>query len=180
MVLWEIAVTAAYFLGLKRTYRLALRIERRLIDPSHPKIRQFLHRRTRAVFDVALTVHRNIQDRDLEVGRNLGNWILRYLDKLKPSANISGSTLQKLPPPKNGSLTRSTTNSIQKNGVPRSNAGSSDQGSSDRHLFSTARNAWHRSFPTMTMMMHPSRITGTSSTTQFRHLSFYHQPELWG
>ena len=44
MVLWEIAVGTAYFLGLKRTYRLALRIQRRLVSPKHPKIRQFLHR----------------------------------------------------------------------------------------------------------------------------------------
>ena len=44
MVLWEITLGTAYFLGLKRTYRLALRIQRRLISPEHPRIRQFLHR----------------------------------------------------------------------------------------------------------------------------------------
>ncbi|KAA8525848.1 hypothetical protein F0562_007703 [Nyssa sinensis] len=92
MVLWEITLGTAYFLGLKRTYRLALRIQRRLITPKRPKVRQFVHRRTRAVFDVALKVHQNIQERDLEVGRNLGNWILRWLDKMKPSAQIRVSS----------------------------------------------------------------------------------------
>lgn len=44
MVLWEITLGTAYFLGLKRTYRLALKIQRKLISPKHPKIRQFAHR----------------------------------------------------------------------------------------------------------------------------------------
>lgn len=45
-------------------------------------------RKTRSIFDVALKVHREVQQRDIEVGRNLGNWILRWLDKMKPSAHI--------------------------------------------------------------------------------------------
>ena len=44
MVLWEITLGTAYFLGLKRTYKLALRIQRKLVSPKYPKIRQFLHR----------------------------------------------------------------------------------------------------------------------------------------
>ena len=44
MVLWEITLGTAYFLGLKRTYRLALRIQRRIVSPKYPKLRQFLHR----------------------------------------------------------------------------------------------------------------------------------------
>lgn len=44
MVLWEITLGTAYFLGLKRTYKLALRIQRKLISPKHPKIRQFVQR----------------------------------------------------------------------------------------------------------------------------------------
>lgn len=44
MVLWEITLGTAYFLGLKRTYKLALRIQRRLVASKYPKIRQFLHR----------------------------------------------------------------------------------------------------------------------------------------
>ncbi|CAI9291446.1 unnamed protein product [Lactuca saligna] len=71
MVLWEITLGTAYFLGLKRTYKLALRIQRRLVGPTRPKIRQFLQRKTRSIFDVALKVHREVQQRDIEVGRNL-------------------------------------------------------------------------------------------------------------
>lgn len=44
MVLWEITLATAYFLGLRRTYRLALRIQRRVVGPRHPETRQFLHR----------------------------------------------------------------------------------------------------------------------------------------
>lgn len=44
MVLWEITLGTAYFLGLKRTYKLALRIQRRVVSPKYPKLRQFLHR----------------------------------------------------------------------------------------------------------------------------------------
>ncbi|GAY57510.1 hypothetical protein CUMW_179990 [Citrus unshiu] len=36
MVLWEIALGTAYFLGMKRTHRLALRIQGRVISPSTP------------------------------------------------------------------------------------------------------------------------------------------------
>ncbi|KAL6548060.1 hypothetical protein OROHE_009765 [Orobanche hederae] len=46
--------------------------------------------RTRYAFDVALRVHTTIQEKDIEVGRNLGNWILRWLDKIKPEAQIRG------------------------------------------------------------------------------------------
>lgn len=45
-------------------------------------------RRTRTIFDVVIRVHQNIQHRDIEAGRNLGNWVLRCLDRLKPSAEI--------------------------------------------------------------------------------------------
>ncbi|KAJ6389012.1 hypothetical protein OIU77_027379 [Salix suchowensis] len=44
MVLWEITLGTAYFLGLKRTYKLALRIQRRLISRKYPRIRQFAQR----------------------------------------------------------------------------------------------------------------------------------------
>ncbi|PKA53046.1 hypothetical protein AXF42_Ash002027 [Apostasia shenzhenica] len=88
MVLWEIAVATAYFMGLKRTYRLALGMQRRLFGPRNPRIRQFLRRRTRAIFDVAVNVHQSIQQRDIEAGRNIGNWVLRLLNRMKPSAEI--------------------------------------------------------------------------------------------
>lgn len=96
MVLWELTLATAYVLGLKRTYRLALRIQRRLISSRHAALRQFVHRRTRNIFDIALRVHRNIQNRDIEMGRSVGSRILRWLDRIKPSANIRGSP-SKLP-----------------------------------------------------------------------------------
>lgn len=49
MVLWELTAITAYFLGLKRTYRLALRIQRRLIGPNHPRIRDFVYRYLRSL-----------------------------------------------------------------------------------------------------------------------------------
>jgi hypothetical protein len=45
-------------------------------------------RRTRDVFNVAVSVHKNIQERDLVAGRNLGSTILHWLDRMKPSAHI--------------------------------------------------------------------------------------------
>lgn len=40
------------------------------------------------VFDVAVKVHCSIQQTDIEVGRNLGNQILRWLHHVKPSGHI--------------------------------------------------------------------------------------------
>jgi hypothetical protein len=90
MVLWELTLATAYVLGLPRTYRLALRLQRHLIGPNHPKIRDFAYRRTKAVFSMALNVHKEIQRRDISVGRNIGNRILRMLDRMRPQANIRG------------------------------------------------------------------------------------------
>lgn len=42
MVLWEIALATTYFLGLKRTFKLVLKTQRRLVSPEYPRIRQFL------------------------------------------------------------------------------------------------------------------------------------------
>lgn len=91
MVLWEITLATAYVLGLPRTYRLALRLQRRLISPKYPKLKDFVFRRTKAVFTVALNVHKEVQRRDISVGRNIGNRILRFLDRLRPQANIRGA-----------------------------------------------------------------------------------------
>lgn len=43
-----------------------------------------------------MKVHREIQKRDIEVGRNLGNWILRWLDRMKPAVQIQppGDTIR--------------------------------------------------------------------------------------
>lgn len=51
-------------------------------------------RRTKAVFTVALNVHKEVQRRDISIGRNIGNRILRFLDRMRPQANISGSLPQ--------------------------------------------------------------------------------------
>lgn len=108
MVLWELTLATAYVLGLKRSYRLALRLQRRLISSRHAALRQFVHRRTRNIFDIALRVHRNIQNRDIEMGRSIGSRILRWLDRIKPSANIRGSPSSKL----TAHETRSSTKAI--------------------------------------------------------------------
>lgn len=171
MVLWEMTLATAYFLGLRRTYRLALKIQRRLISPNYPRIRQFAHRRTRAVFDVAIKVHRNIQERDLEVGRSIGIRILRWLDRMKPSAQIQPK------PPQNGNAStsvkrhltdsshQSTPSNFQRNGV---RSGAPD---SDRHLFTSSRNVWPKSFQSVAMMMRRTKPAGVN--TQYRHLSIY-------
>ncbi|KAL2518323.1 hypothetical protein Adt_14570 [Abeliophyllum distichum] len=169
MVLWEITLGTAYFLGLKRTYKLALKIQRKLISPKYPKIRQFAHRRTRAVFDVALTVHRKIQERDIEVGRNLGNWILRWLDRMKPSAQIR--VMHPSENTANTKIKKPLNNSSHPNnqgGFPKSGSRSQDW-ESDRHLFTAARNMWPKPFPTVAMMMRPTRPAG--SNIQYRQFN---------
>ncbi|XP_047976049.1 uncharacterized protein LOC125218427 [Salvia hispanica] len=150
MVLWEITLGTAYFLGLKRTYRLALKIQRNLI--KRPAIRQFLHRRTRTVFDGAVSVYRTIQERDIEVGRNLGNRILRWLDRMKPEAQIRG---QSPPPPK---INSNTTNQLNNQPKPTDKK-------SDRHLFTASRSILPKN-PTIAMMMQPARSIGHN--TQYR------------
>ncbi|XP_006432780.2 uncharacterized protein LOC18042114 [Citrus clementina] len=134
MVLWEITLGTAYFLGLKRTYRLALRIQRRVISPKHPRIRQFVHRRVRAAFDIALKFHRNIQERDIEVGRNVGNWILRWLDRMKPSAQIHGPP-EKLP---HGPSMNMTNHGMKSSNPKTPGVQTSRNKESDLHLFSSS------------------------------------------
>ncbi|TYH59061.1 hypothetical protein ES332_D08G197500v1 [Gossypium tomentosum] len=168
MVLWEITLGTAYFLGLKRTYRLALKIQRRIISPKRPRIRQFVHRRTRAVFDIALKVHQNIQQRDLEVGRNLGNWILRWLDKMKPSAQIRPPSHQKRhhgTGSANMNITKQVNNSSK---TPRS-LQTPRNSEADKRLFSSSTYMLSKSLPTIAMMIRPPRAAG--NMTQYRHLS---------
>ncbi|CAN6547107.1 unnamed protein product [Malus baccata var. baccata] len=166
MVLWEITLATAYFLGLRRTYRLALKIQRRLIGPNHPKIREFAHRRTRAVFDVAVKVHKNIQERDIEVGRNLGNQILRWLDRMKPEAEIRGP-LDKPPAGSNSSTSiRKQVDSSQLK-TPGSTQITRNQ-ESDRHMFSTMTNMWSKPLPPITMMTRSRKPSG--NMTHYRHL----------
>ncbi|KAH9753464.1 hypothetical protein KPL71_015079 [Citrus sinensis] len=217
MVLWEITLGTAYFLGLKRTYRLALRIQRRVISPKHPRIRQFVHRlmgqvsiglladesqignghfevyllikleskedyddnddggggvggvdndtRVRAAFDIALKFHRNIQERDIEVGRNVGNWILRWLDRMKPSAQIHGPP-EKLP---HGPSMNMTNHGMKSSNPKTPGVQTSRNKESDLHLFSSSKNIWPKlPFSTIAMMMRHPRPAGT--ITQYRHL----------
>ncbi|KAG6486367.1 uncharacterized protein LOC122008815 isoform X1 [Zingiber officinale] len=148
MVLWELTAITAYFLGLKRTYRLALQLQRRLVGPNHPRIRQFIHRRTRKVFDVAVTVHKNIQQRDIEVGRNLGNWILRRLDSMKPSAQIRGPPSGL--PSTNSNLPKHIAKTSPSHGVKENNIKTTDE-SNGRMLFNSL-NIRLRHIPTIPIM----------------------------
>ncbi|AES95793.1 hypothetical protein MtrunA17_Chr5g0410801 [Medicago truncatula] len=169
MVLWEITLGTAYFLGLKRTYKLALKIQRKVVSPKYPKTRQFLHRRTRAVFDVAIKVHRNIQERDIEVGRNVGNFILRCLDRMKPSAQIRNRSNL----PSSGSSSKETTTKHAtgtSNHKPPSHSGLFKK-DSDRHFFTSSK-----PFPSISRMMIPPNPAGT--TIHGRNLSTY-SPETF-
>ncbi|CAN8285105.1 unnamed protein product [Cochlearia groenlandica] len=160
MVLWEIAVGTAYFLGLRRTYRLALKTQRRIVSPNHPRLRNFLYRRTHQIFDIALRVHKNVQQRDMEIGRNLGNWILRWLDRMKPSAQVLLSKHTEPSLDKGKRLLEST-----RLKPPHANTQSREV---SRNLFLSLRNLRPKVFPIGSMMsIKPPRPTGT--TTQYRN-----------
>lgn len=163
MVLWEITVATAYFLGLRRTYRLALKIQRRLLGTRYPKIRGFLLRRTRSAFDIALSVHKKIQQRDIEARRNPGNWMLRWLDRRRPSAQIRPPLPIPPGPPPTSSTHKITTG--QPSGTQKQTFTSSKIDSNGR-LFATAWTSRPKSFPSIAMMMHPPN-TG-SMINQFR------------
>ncbi|KAH9753432.1 hypothetical protein KPL71_015066 [Citrus sinensis] len=105
------------------------------------------HNRVRAAFDVALKFHRNIHERDIEVGRNVGNWILRWLDRMKASAQIRG------PPEK---LSHGSSMSMTNHGMKSSNPKTPGVQTSKP------------TFSTIAMMMRHPRPAGT--TTQYRHL----------
>ncbi|OVA09904.1 hypothetical protein BVC80_1751g59 [Macleaya cordata] len=124
--------------------------------------------RTRAVFDMAITVHRKIQERDLEVGRNIGNWVLRWLDRMKPSAQIRAIAPKQ--PPSAGNTTKQVPKSdLQQppRTIQKSDCRSADP-KSDGRLFTTSMNMTPKSFPTWMKMMRPSNPTSTN--TQYRHL----------
>lgn len=180
MVLWEIALGTAYFLGLKRTYRHSLRIQRRLITRNHPQTRQFLHRRTRSVFDVAIKVHQKIQERDTDVGRNLGNLMLRWLNKMKPSAQILGGS------PTNGAsssvmtklqagssnLKRSSYYALFKSSnLERPSYYALFKRGSNKRLFTPSSSIWPKPFPTIASILRPPNPAGM--TTHYRNLSYY-------
>lgn len=120
---------------------------------------------------MALKVHRNIQERDIEVGRNLGNWILRWLDRIKPSAQIRGSS-------SGGSRSSSSTSmnmTKQIKGTAQwkdpGTFSSSKNAESGRRMFASLKNTWPKPFPTITMMMQSAKPAGR--ITQYRHASTY-------
>ena len=125
----------------------------------------FFHSRVRAAFDIALKFHRNIQQRDIEVGRNVGNWILRWLDRMKPSAQIHGPP-EKLP---HGPSMNMTNHGMKSSNPKTPGVQTSRNKESDLHLFSSSKNIWPKlPFSTIAMMMQHPRPAGT--TTQYRHL----------
>ncbi|GBG64967.1 hypothetical protein CBR_g48716 [Chara braunii] len=71
-----LAVTA-YVLGLRRSYRLVRRLEGRLLR-SHPRTRNFVERRTRALFKFAASVAEKVRQKDSALGRKLGNALSRW------------------------------------------------------------------------------------------------------
>ncbi|KAG9140016.1 hypothetical protein Leryth_010532 [Lithospermum erythrorhizon] len=159
MVLWEVALGTAYFLGLKRTYKLALKAQRKLISPNHPKIRAFIYGRTRGVLDMAVTVHKKIRQSDIQAGRNLGSWIVRCLDKMKPAAEIRAKHSIDINSKRTiGQLIISQKQKLSKN-FRKYDLRSLNR-DSNRNLFSAPRNIWRRNFPTITMMMRPMKPAG--------------------
>ncbi|KAL1211111.1 hypothetical protein V5N11_008570 [Cardamine amara subsp. amara] len=165
MVLWELALGTAYLLGIRRSYRLALKTQRRIVSPKHPRIRAFMHQRTHQIFDMALRVHKNIQQRDMELGRNLGNWILRWLDRMKPSAQI---LLPKHTEPSIDKAKRLLESTRLKPQIP--NMQTPQNSAVDRHLLLSLKNLQSKLSPTASMIIiKPPKPTGT--TTQYRHYS---------
>ncbi|KAL8255981.1 hypothetical protein R6Q59_031048 [Mikania micrantha] len=148
MVLWEIALATAYFLGLKTTYRRVLRIQRRLVSPNSPRIRQFLHSKTRTIFDATLKVHREVQKKDIEIGQNLGNWIIRWLDKMKPTVQIqAGSPSQSI-----SKTIRIPNKLLSDSGHPITARGVWYQ-ESRRRLVSSSRNLLLTAYPTVSKLL---------------------------
>ncbi|KAJ9548793.1 hypothetical protein OSB04_021336 [Centaurea solstitialis] len=120
---------------------------------------------------MAVKVHREVQQRDIEVGRNLGNWILRWLDRMKPGAQIrpgkhtqcsNNNPAVKKPLPDSSYQKPPHTTSYMRN----------KDGESNRRLFTSAK-----SYPTISMMMKPAEPVG--SNTHYRHyVSGLHSFEL--
>ncbi|MQM11576.1 hypothetical protein Taro_044478 [Colocasia esculenta] len=121
--------------------------------------------RTRAAFDIALTVHRKIQEKDIEVGRTLGNRILRWLEPMKPSAEMHCSPVR----PVANNLLKQIGSSVRASISQRPNVNKFMDRSFRHHLFATSWNRRPTSFPTISMMMQPIRPVGMG--IQYWHLS---------
>ncbi|OWM88257.1 uncharacterized protein LOC116205468 [Punica granatum] len=169
MVLWEIALGTAYFLGLKRTYRLALRMQRKLISRKHPKTRLFLQRRTRAVSDATLKAHRYIQEKDIGVRRNLGKWIRPWLHRIKLSARVYGSSAPGSG--SNSSLSTSITEQIRKSTASQKSLGRTFKyGEAYRRMLSSSWTMRSKPFQPIAMMMGQA-CPALGNPTQQRHLT---------
>ncbi|CAH1451308.1 unnamed protein product [Lactuca virosa] len=165
MVLWEITLGTAYFLGLKRTYRLALHIQRRLVSPKHPKIRQFLHRKTRTVFDATLKVHREVQRRDIEIGRNLGNWILKWLEKMEPVTQIRAGSFA---PYVRNTMRMPNRNMQLIESFQQKSRGGFGYRESGRRLVTSSRNLWLTTYPTIAKLLRRRELV--ASNMQYRDM----------
>lgn len=130
-----------------------------------------LHRRTRAVFDVAIKVHRSIQERDIEVGRNVGNFILRCLDRIKPSARIRGPSHPSISVGNSKESTTKPTAGTSNHKPPSHSVPFKKD--SDRHLFTALT---PKPFTSISRMMIPPNPAGT--TFHGRNLSTY-TPEVF-
>ena len=126
-------------------------------------------RRTRDVFNVAVSVHKNIQERDIEVGRNLGNAILRWLDRMKPSAQIRPNP----PGPPNGSSEqfRHLPSTSKAGGVRKPASKTSTHDSSGKMLFSPL-NIRPKSFTILPTMTQSTRISASSQCRRISYSSF--------
>lgn len=132
------------------------------------------NRRVRGVFDVAVNVHKTVQQRDIEVGRNLGNWILRHLDRMKPTAEIRSSTCR-IP-----TTTATTTTNNNKSSILKRVTSfplryqkpifkTTETETKSRLLF-TPLSIRPKSFPYLTSVMQQMRTPATN-TQQFRLVS---------
>lgn len=114
---------------------------------------------------MVIKVHKNIQERDIEVGRNVGNWILRWLDKMKPSAEIRGGQPPSIAKSDSSVRKQFTSSSHQKTPGGRSTCSvKNGDRESGRQLFSSTRTTWRKQFPSITKMM-------PGIPSQYRHMS---------
>lgn len=99
------------------------------------------------------------------MGRNLGNFVMRWLNQMKPSAQIRGGL------PNNGasSSLRMTQHAAGTSNYKPLGYYRLFKRDSDRHLPSPSSHIWPKSFPTIARMIRPPNLAGT--TTHCRRLS---------
>lgn len=130
------------------------------------------HRRTQAIFNVVLKVHKNIQERDIEAGRTLGNGILRWLDHMKPSAQIrvAPKSITAGDNTVNTSITKLAATSSFKKTLGNFQAKQSPM-TDNRHMFTSSTNVWPKTpFPSLTTML-MQQARPSISGFQCRHMA---------